>query len=90
MGKRELVSLLCLSSWCLVALPHGAKSRSPVCDCGIFLSYSLTLSILIHSFKIQKNSEIWVITQFLGHRILVMWNIDQHSLFSRGWLCGDS
>ena len=36
MGKRELVALLCLSSWCLVALPHGAVGWSAVCDCGIF------------------------------------------------------
>ena len=36
MGKRELVALLCLSSWCPVALPHGAVSWSAVCDCGIF------------------------------------------------------
>ena len=36
MGKRELIALLCLSSWCLVALPHGARSWSAVCDCGIF------------------------------------------------------
>ena len=35
-GKRELVVLLFLSSWCLVALPHGAVSLSAVCDCGIF------------------------------------------------------
>ena len=36
MGKRELVALLCLSSRCPVALPHGAVSWSAVCDCGIF------------------------------------------------------
>ena len=37
MGKRELVSLLSLSSWCLVivALPRGAMGLSAVCDCGI-------------------------------------------------------
>ena len=35
-GKRELVALLCLSSLCLVALPHGAVGWSAVCDCGIF------------------------------------------------------
>ena len=36
MGKRELVALLCLSSWCLVsvALPHDATDLSAVCDCG--------------------------------------------------------
>ena len=39
MGKRELVALLNLSSWCLVmverALPRGATGLSAVCDCGI-------------------------------------------------------
>ena len=38
MGKRELVALLNLSSWCLVirvALPRGAMGLSAVCDCGI-------------------------------------------------------
>ena len=36
MGVRGLVALLCLSSWYLVALPHGAMSWSAVWDCGIF------------------------------------------------------
>ena len=38
MGKRELVALLNLSSWCLVMverLPRGAMGLSVVCDCGI-------------------------------------------------------
>ena len=38
MGKRELVALFCLSSWCLVivvAFPHDAAGLSAVCDCGI-------------------------------------------------------
>ena len=37
MGKRELVALLNLSSWCLVmaALPRGATGLSAVCECGI-------------------------------------------------------
>ena len=38
MGKRKLVALLSLSSWCLmccVALPRGAMGLSVVCDCGI-------------------------------------------------------
>ena len=37
MGKRELVALLNLSSWCLVMveLPRGAMGLSAVCDCGI-------------------------------------------------------
>ena len=41
MGKREMVALLCLSSWCplscdcYVAPPQGAVGWSAVCDCGI-------------------------------------------------------
>ena len=40
MGKRELVALLNLSSWCLVmvdlvALPRGAMGLSAIYDCGI-------------------------------------------------------
>ena len=39
MGKRELVALLNLSSWCLVMvvewLPCSAMGLSAVCDCGI-------------------------------------------------------
>ena len=37
MGKRELIALLNLSSWCLVMveLPRGATGLSAVCDCGI-------------------------------------------------------
>ena len=38
MGKRELVALLSLSSWCLVmveALPLRATGLSAVCDYGI-------------------------------------------------------
>ena len=37
-GKRELIALLCLSSWCVdccVALPRSAMRLSAVCDCGI-------------------------------------------------------
>ena len=40
MGKRELVALLNLSSWCLVmvaTLPHGAMGLSAVCDCGTWV-----------------------------------------------------
>ena len=36
MGKRELVALLCLSCWCLEALPRGAIGWSAVGDYGIF------------------------------------------------------
>ena len=34
MGKRELVALLCLSSWCLVIVVW-LMGLSAVCDCGI-------------------------------------------------------
>ena len=38
-GKRELVALLNLSSWCLVMVEwlfnRGAIGLSAVCDCGI-------------------------------------------------------
>ena len=34
MGRRELVDLLSLSSWC-PALPRRAMGLSTVCDCGI-------------------------------------------------------
>ena len=46
--------------------------------------------------KIQQKSGIGVILgvevimQFLEHRILGMWNIDQNSLVSRGWPCAAS
>ena len=55
MGKRELVALLfctltyfaCFvlleSSDCCVALPRCSMGLSAVCDCGISLSYSLTI-----------------------------------------------
>ena len=38
MGKRELVALLCLSSWSLVIVVWlflNAMGLSAVCDCGI-------------------------------------------------------
>ena len=36
MGKRELVALLSLSSWCLViVVPRGTMGLSAVCECGI-------------------------------------------------------
>ena len=39
MGKRELVALLNLSSWCIVMVERlfllGATGLSAVCDCGI-------------------------------------------------------
>ena len=77
----RLVALLCLSSCYLVALLHGAMSWSAVWDCGtLYFLIILTFFILINSFKIQHTSGIWVITQFLGHRIQVMWTIDQHSM----------
>ena len=39
-GKRELVALFffvfLVSRGCCVALPHGSRGLSAVCDCGIF------------------------------------------------------
>ena len=35
-GKRELVALLCVSSWCLaIVVWLDATNLSAVCDCGI-------------------------------------------------------
>ena len=46
MGKRELVALLNLSSWCLVMVERLFLTRlSAVCDCGISWSYSLFLVV---------------------------------------------
>ena len=47
-GKRQLVALLSLSSWCLVIVvcsSSDAMGLSAVCDCGISLSYSLTIFV---------------------------------------------
>ena len=44
MGKRELVALLNLSSWCL-ALFYGAMRLSAFCECGISRLYSLLLML---------------------------------------------
>ena len=43
MGKRELVALLSLSSWCIVIVLALSWGLSAVCDCGISYSYSLTI-----------------------------------------------
>ena len=45
MGKRELVALLSLSSWCLVMVVwlFLAAGLSSVCDCANFWSYLLTI-----------------------------------------------
>ena len=46
MGKRELVALLIVSSWCLVIVVWlflAVQGLSTVCDCGISWSYSLTI-----------------------------------------------
>ena len=42
MGKRELVALLNLSSWCLVIVERP-MGLFVVCDCGISCSHSLTI-----------------------------------------------
>ena len=49
MGMKEVVALLYLSSWCLVAVsvmwlfPNGAMGLCAVSDCGISWSFSLIL-----------------------------------------------
>ena len=47
MGKRELVALLNLSSWCLVMvecpLPRDTMGLSAVCDCGISCDHTQLL-----------------------------------------------
>ena len=88
MGKRA-------GCFTLFVFLVSCSSSSRCCGlvCRVWLWYfliKLTFFILIHSFKIQQKSEIWVIVQLLRHRIKNMLNIDQHSLFSRGWPCGDS
>ena len=69
MGKRELVALLNLSSWCLVmverlflAVPWGCL---PVCDCGISWSYSLTIfvSFYIKFTRLGFENACWIARQ---------------------------
>ena len=43
MGKRELIALLNLSSWCLVMVKRLFLVVPRGCDCGISWSYSLTV-----------------------------------------------
>ena len=55
MGKRELVALLSLSSWCLVVFVwlFASMGLSAVCDCGISCSYSPTMfGLLIQCFSL--------------------------------------
>ena len=57
LGKREMVTLLLLFSWCHVTvirslpLPHGAVGWSAVCDCVISWSYLLCFSALCSKFS---------------------------------------
>ena len=67
-GKRELVALFNLSSWCLVmvgwlflAVPMGL---SAVCDCGISRSYSLTSFFWSRSANI---SQLGFLRQFISY-----------------------
>ena len=68
MGKIELVSLLSLSSRCLVigdccvALPRGVMGLSVVYDCGISLSYSL---FFISNNELKQQNKL----------LLSMWSI---------------
>ena len=62
MGKRELVALLDLSSWCLVMDERlFLAGLSAVCYCGISWSYSLTIfeNIALKSKKTVKSSGTW-------------------------------
>ena len=52
MGKRELVAFL-VSRDCCVVLPRGAICLSAVCDCGIFLSYSFSVSEYMHAMNTE-------------------------------------
>ena len=57
--------------WCSVALPHGVVGWSAVYDCGISLSYSLTIYLFssyssIFLIKIQQKSGIGVIRGGVG------------------------
>ena len=80
MGKRELVALLCLSSWCLVinccvALPHDATGLSAVYDCGISRSYSLTsfdqLGLICDPLMISKDKKIYITyTAMMGRKTI--------------------
>ena len=48
MGKRELVALLSMPSWCLVIVVWlflGAMGLFAVCNCGISGSYSLAIFV---------------------------------------------
>ena len=52
-----------MSRDCCVALPRGAMGLSAVCDCGISLSYSLTIffiswiKILVHIVRVNLESK---------------------------------
>ena len=59
MGKRELIALLNLSSWCLLMVERLFLAvPRVVCDCGISWSYSLTISKL----KRRLHRLVWVHT----------------------------
>ena len=52
MGKREVVTLLGLSSWCLViVLPHGA--RGFVCGYGLWFSCTYSYTIFFYLKQLQ-------------------------------------
>ena len=62
-GKRELVALLNLSSWCLVMVEQlfhrGVTGLFAVCDCGISLSYKLFFTIQMFQCR-MKNYDICI------------------------------
>ena len=65
--EREMVALLCLSSWCLMIFvwhPHYATGLHAVCDYGISWSNSLTIFdywvYIIHIVKNNIKNSKWV------------------------------
>ena len=52
-GKREQFVFL-MSRDCCIALPRGAMGLFAVCDCGISLSYSLTIVKYMRSLLLRK------------------------------------
>ena len=70
MGKRELVALLCLSSWCLVIVVT-------VCDCGISWSYSLTI------FQLNQANSFDTEVPFLDLDLSIRHDIDSSKTFDK-------
>ena len=68
MGKREMVTLLCLSSRCLVIVGWlFLTGLSAVCDCGISRSYSLTIFRLSKTGPLTSSSTL--------HSVMIYWSV---------------